>query len=281
MFNRAIKIECYQNMVNYKKPISIQFQESYPLPPYSTVIGMIHKVCGFKERYGYGYVPMKISIQGTSSSSISNMYTKYFFGIQFEPYTYNSKNKEYKISNRHNYFVYRKNEKGIGGTADYFRSSFKDKTGKGKDGITRGLGYVELMVDVNLIIHVIPEDESLFNEILDKLKNPSIYPSLGRHEDILRIDSVKANSLREANEIEMKNDAYIPISYLKNIVNKDITGTNYKLNKEFYIKNSKIRKWKSKINVKLIKKSKSTIYFKKPILIDESNLGVFYDGYNE
>lgn len=276
MFNRAIKIECYQNMVNYKKPVSIQFQESYPLPPYSTVIGMIHKACGFEN-----YIPMKISIQGTNSSSVSNMYIKYFFGIQFEPYTYNSKSKEYKISNRHNYFVYRKNEKGIGGTADYFRKTFKDKTGKGKDGITRGLGYAELMTDVNLIIHVIPEDESKFDKILKGLKNPSIYPSLGRHEDILRIDSVKETTLKGATEIEMKNDAYIPIPYLKNIVNKDIMGTNYKLNKEFYIKNSKIRKWKSKINVKLIKKSNLTIYFKKPILIDSDNLGVFYDGYDK
>lgn len=273
MFNRAIKIECYQNMVNYKKPISISFQESYPLPPYSTVIGMIHKACGFEENY----IPMKISIQGTSSSSISNMYTKYFFGIQFEPYTYNSKNKEYKISNRHHYFVYRKNEKGIGGTADYFRSALKDKTGKGKDGITRGLGYIELIIDANLIIHVIPEDESKFDKILKELKNPSIYPSLGRYEDILRIDSVKDTVLKEATEIEMKNDAYIPNSYFKNIINKDIVGTNYKLNKEFYIKNYKIRKWKSKIDVKLIKKSNSTIYFKKPILVDDDNLGVFYD----
>lgn len=277
MFNRAIKIECYQNMVNYKKPISISFQESYPLPPYSTVIGMIHKACGFKENY----IPMKISIQGTSSSSISNMYTKYFFGIQFEPYTYSSKSKEYKISNRHNYFVYRKNEKGIGGTADYFRKTFKDKTGKGKDGITRGLGYVELIIDANLIIHIIPEDESLFNKILDKLKKPSIYPALGRHEDILRIDSVKDTTLKEATEIEMKNDAYIPNSYFKNIINKDIVGTNYKLNKEFDTKKLKIRKWKKKIDVKLIKKSNSTIYFKNPILIDDDNLGVFYDGYGE
>lgn len=277
MFNRAIKIECYQNMVNYKKPISISFQESYPLPPYSTVIGMIHKACGFEENY----IPMKISIQGTSSSSVSNMYTKYFFGIQFEPYTYNSKNKEYKISNRHNYFVYRKNEKGIGGTADYFRKTFKDKTGKGKDGITRGSGYAELITDVNLIIHVIPEDESQFDVILKGLKNPLIYPSLGRHEDILRIDSVKDTTLKEATEIEMKNDAYIPNSYFKNIINKDIVGTNYKLNKEFDTKKLKIRKWKKKIDVKLIKKSNSTIYFKNPILIDDDNLGVFYDGYGE
>ena len=143
------------------------------------------------------------------------------------------------------------------------------------------MGYVELIIDANLIIHIIPEDESLFNKILDKLKKPSIYPALGRHEDILRIDSVKDTTLKEATEIEMKNDAYIPNSYFKNIINKDIVGTNYKLNKEFDTKKLKIRKWKKKIDVKLIKKSNSTIYFKNPILIDDDNLGVFYDGYGE
>ena len=53
---------------------------------------------------------------------------------------------------------------------------------------------------------------------------------------------------------------------------------NYKLNKEFDTKssNSKIRKWKTKIDVKYIKKSNSTIYFEKPILADYDNIGVFY-----
>ena len=74
---KAIKLECYQNMPNYKRPSSIQFQESFKLPPYSTVIGMIHKVCNFLD----GYREMKISIQGETKSSLTDLYTRYFFGI--------------------------------------------------------------------------------------------------------------------------------------------------------------------------------------------------------
>ena len=55
----------------------------------------------------------------------------------------------------------------------------------GFDGITKGLGYAEVIVDVNLIIHIVPEDESLFEVIENGLKRPSVYPALGRHEDIL------------------------------------------------------------------------------------------------
>ena len=53
--NKAIRIKCKQELVNFKKPTSLLIKETYPLPPYSTVIGMIHTACGFKE-----YHDMKI-----------------------------------------------------------------------------------------------------------------------------------------------------------------------------------------------------------------------------
>ena len=238
MLNKAIKIECYQNMANYKKPSSIQVQESFKLPPYSTVIGMIHKVCNFTE-----YKPMKISIQGNSKSSITDMYTRYFFGIKYD-------------STRHQLWV--KND-----------NSF--------DGITRGLGYAELIVDVDLIIHVVPEDESLFDTILNRLKNPSIYPALGRHEDILRIDKIDSVEFEDTSEITLKNDAYIPLDILEK-VDGDIAGTVYNLNKVFSInEKTNIRYWKEKIKVKYVKSGKK-IYFEENEIIKKeknSDLGLF------
>ena len=47
--NKAIRIKCKQELVNFKKPTSLLIKETYPLPPYSTVIGMIHKACDFHE----------------------------------------------------------------------------------------------------------------------------------------------------------------------------------------------------------------------------------------
>ena len=65
---RAIRIQCFQNLVNYRKPTSFLIKETYPLPPYSTVIGMVHAACGFEQ-----YHPMQVSIQGTNRGTISDL----------------------------------------------------------------------------------------------------------------------------------------------------------------------------------------------------------------
>lgn len=46
---RAIRVQCYQTLANYRKPSSFIIKETYPLPPYSTVLGMIHAICGFTD----------------------------------------------------------------------------------------------------------------------------------------------------------------------------------------------------------------------------------------
>lgn len=234
--NKVIKVECYQNMANYKKPASIQVQESFKLPPYSTVIGMIHKACTFEE-----YKPMQVSIQGESKSSASDMYTRYFFGIAYDP-------------QRHQMYV--KNEDGS------------------MDGITRGLGYTEIIIDVKLIIHIKAEDEKLYDIITEKLKKPDIYLSLGRHEDILRIDKVELAEIENTDEITMQYDAYIPTSILDKT--DKITGTIYNLNKVFAInEKTNIRYWKEKIKVKYVKKGQK-LYFDEPVKKEKnSSLGVF------
>ena len=46
---KAIRLQCFQNLVNYRKPSSFIIKETFPLPPYSTVLGMIHAACGYTE----------------------------------------------------------------------------------------------------------------------------------------------------------------------------------------------------------------------------------------
>lgn len=222
MPNKAIRLECYQNMPNYKKPASMEFKESFKLPPYSTVIGMIHKVCDFKE-----YKPMQISIQGNTKSIVSDMYTRYFF----TPNKCESDRVYFDIINK------------------------KEEDKKLQAGLIRGTGVAELIVDVDLIIHIVPEDESLFNTILSGLKNPLIYPALGRHEDILRIDKIDIVELEDTKKIELNNDAYIPIDILNKSMSKGNTvGTVYNLNKVFSInEKTNMRYWKEKVKVKYIK----------------------------
>lgn len=78
----AVRVRLFQDLTNYKKPTSFQLKESYPLPPYSTVIGMVHNLCRYEK-----YVDMQISIQGKYTSKVNDLYTRYEFksGTKFDP----------------------------------------------------------------------------------------------------------------------------------------------------------------------------------------------------
>jgi CRISPR-associated protein Cas5, Tneap subtype len=208
---KAIKLKLYQNMVNYKVPTSFQLKESYPLPPYSTIIGMVHSLCDFKE-----YKPMKISISGNYFSKVNDLYTRY----------------EFKNGNPFEMGRHQLNVNGYG--------------------INRGVATAELLVDVNLTIHIIPEDQSeeFLNTIFEAFKYPREYPSLGRREDIVLIKDVRIVDVEKKKlEKDLSNGeddfAYIPVNFIQEkLVNygdkkngMNIYGTRYELTKNYILNN--------------------------------------------
>lgn len=66
---KILKLQLFQETACYKKPFAFKVAETYPLPPYSTVIGMFHKIIGAKPGE---YFPMNISVQGNYESIFSN-----------------------------------------------------------------------------------------------------------------------------------------------------------------------------------------------------------------
>lgn len=66
---KILKIKLFQETACYKKPFSFKVAETYPLPPYSTVIGMLHKILGAQNGE---YFDMNISVQGDYESIFSN-----------------------------------------------------------------------------------------------------------------------------------------------------------------------------------------------------------------
>lgn len=56
---KVLRIKLTQNQAHYGRPECIENRMTYPLPPYSTVIGALHNACGYKT-----YHPMEIGIQG-------------------------------------------------------------------------------------------------------------------------------------------------------------------------------------------------------------------------
>lgn len=224
---KAIRIKAYQNMPSYRKPTSFILKESYPLPPYSSVIGMVHAACGFKS-----YVDMDVSVQGQYYSSTSELYTKYEFG----------NGKKYE-EGRHNV-------KLVGSQAEY--------------GMTRGMGNVEVLVDVELVIHVKPHDATMVEVIAQGLKNPQNYLALGRWEDLLRIDEVKVVEVDKivlSESVGLPYNTYIPIAVMKNLGrHKPKQGTFYKINKKYCIdEKTKLRKWQEQTVVRYAVKNSSFV----------------------
>lgn len=248
---RAIRLKLYQNLVNFKKPTSFQLKETYPLPPYSTIIGMIHNVCGYKK-----YQPMKVSIQGDYNSKVNDLWTRYEGFSSFED----------------------------------ARHQIRIPVKKGKEikyqGMTRGISTTELLVDLNLIIHIVPNDESILDEIYDSFTEPKEYISLGRREDIVRVDEIKIVDVnkREVDDMyTLRNDAYIPVDMFEKEDVEGLRGTIYNINKVYKLtKDKKYRNWE-KVKVvhatkedNVLRKSKNykevsgtTILYDTEVLLDE------------
>ena len=200
---KAIRLKLKQNLVNYRQPTAFELKESFPLPPYSTIIGMVHNACDYTE-----YHPMKISVQGKYHSKVNDY--KYFYS--FAP-------EKFEKDRKDNYACIIENEKSK------------------KTGVYKTPLFEELLVDVELLIHIVPRNENLVEEIYNAFKVPREYISLGRREDLVVIDEVKIVELVEVDEeqlIEFDNDyrAYVPCRYLK-----EKRGTVYNLNKNYEVVN--------------------------------------------
>lgn len=249
---KSIRLKLKQNLVNYKLPTSFQLKETYPLPPYSTVIGMVHNTCNYIE-----YKPMKISVQGKYHSKVNDLATRYEFknGMTFD-------------ASRHQIKV-------------------------GEYGISRGVSNVELLSDVELVIHIVPEDENLIEEIFNAFKAPREYISLGRREDLVVVDEVKIVEISEERikdenlRIDRDYRAYVPVEIIdkkKVFVEGSVDtiqykGTMYNLTKDYVSVNygsakspKFFRKW-NKIKVHYV--SNIVASRRRAIIVDEDRYMVF------
>ncbi|MBC2057940.1 CRISPR-associated protein Cas5 [Listeria booriae] len=191
---KAVKIKLYQDKANYKVPRSFQQKESYPLPPFSTVIGMVHVAAGFKE-----YHPMNVSVAGTSFSTVNDLYNRYEFNgsEKYDP-------------KRHSYGVWNsKKEKNVG--------------------IIRGIAHINLLTDVHLTLHIVPDRTDDLETIFQALHSPAQFLALGRHEDIIMIEDVSIVELREVTltaDYDAKQAIWSPFE-------NGFGGTTYELNKNY------------------------------------------------
>lgn len=260
---KAIRLKLYQNLVNFKKPTSFQLKETYPLPPYSTIIGMIHNVCGYTE-----YKPMKISVQGRYFSKVNDLWTRYEYNpesiLYDKSYTcLDCNTTSTKKINKCNNCKSQNIIETVKGRGDYIVKSgvknsdeklveisnviLKENKVEEGTGITKGISTAELLVDLNLMIHIVPDDSSILEEIYNGFLHPKEYISLGRREDIVRVDEVKIVDIKSKEVDDMyslKNDAYVPLNMFRKEDVEGLKGTIYNINKVYSLtKDKKYRNW--------------------------------------
>ena len=192
---KILKIKLFQESACYKKPFAFKVAETYPLPPYSTVIGMFHKILQAKPGE---YFPMNISIQGNYESIFNNYQTLRMF--------------------------------------------------KGKEQVTTMPRNVHQLLNVDLLIHVKAQDD-IIDKIYENVVTGKETFTLGRNEDLVRIDEIKSVEKTEKIEIAYVDDynAYVPVW-----IDNEVEGINYRLNTTYEIKDD-LRQWK-KVDVKYIER---------------------------
>ncbi|MBX0312583.1 MAG: type I-B CRISPR-associated protein Cas5b [Sulfurihydrogenibium sp.] len=183
---RVLRLQLYQEFACYRKPLTFNFWETYPLPPLSTVKGLFHSVLRAKE-----YIPAKYSIQGSFESLFLDMQTMNKF-----------------------------TRKGASADGIYIEEYGKD--------FTKSIAYVANLYAVNLTIYIASD-----MRYLEKFRENLLiyeYLSLGRKEDLVRVDSVDFVELAERNLFEdeylLKNGIYFSKEKAREL---KVSGINYRM----------------------------------------------------
>ena len=201
---KAIRLLIYQSIAHYRIASSIKIQETYPLPPYSTVIGMVHAACGFKE-----YHDMKVSIAGDTGGQ--------FVAIEKQ-------------------------------------KTFEASDSASSRGIISSPVRVVNISELHLEILIKPTNEEELEAIYNALKKPANFLSLGRANDLIRMDKVEIVELESVDKAEgevlCNKDMYMPAC-----MSNKASGTKYTLGKKFApTKKGKIRIWEEIVPAYIISK---------------------------
>lgn len=212
----VLRVRIFQPKACYTTPLSVKGIETYPLPPYSTVRGMIYNALGRKFRPGD---EMDFSIQGRYSS----IYRDYWNAVKF-----GSKGKE------------KKEKKPI---------------------------VVPTLNDIELIIHI---KSNILDEIEKAIRKPMMYLSLGRAEDLIKIQINEcqriALEVRDLNNLFEKpivssNSAYIPKEKAEEL---GLTGIFYRLNYFYEIQEG----------YRMFTQTKDVYYIDAPYIIERGKIFV-------
>jgi len=145
---------------------------------------------------------------------------------------------------------------------------------KGKE-ITKMPLNVHYLHNVELLIHVFAQ-EKILNSIIENIRNSEEFFSLGRREDLVRLDEVKMIDFEQL-DLDEESDIFILrySAYIPKFYNYEaITGINYDLNFKYNVKNG-VREWE-KIKVIYAEKERNAVSNGK-IYVDQENDIIFFN----
>lgn len=161
---KTVLIEGYMETAHFNVPGWCGKREiTYPLPPFSTVIGMIHNLCGWKN-----YHKMDVSVCG--------------LGCYGETIEMRWKGGCYARTESEEFIK---------------RFPVRCKNGDGYVGWVSVPALVYGINDLYLRLHVAVEDEKNLATIYKSLSYPRVYPSLGCHADLIRFDNISIANIKE------------------------------------------------------------------------------------
>ncbi|AWC32899.1 type I-B CRISPR-associated protein Cas5b [Bacillus cytotoxicus] len=198
---KVIRLKLFQETACYTKPFANKVAETYPLPPYSTVKGMIHQLLQANE-----LLPLRFSIQGN----------------------YETKLIDYRKS-----YMVKKKSVSMPIIFDGLAMEVPEQ-----EHMTSMPLYTHMLFNVELVIHIAGE-EALLERIYQHFIELNQHLSLGRHEDLVRVDEVTFVELEECDEWYSKYAIYAPKYYYKTDFP---AGIPYRLNWTYKIVNG-IREW--------------------------------------
>lgn len=186
---KAVRIKLYQNMVNYRRELSYGYVQTYPLPTPSMVKGMAHAILNLDS-----YHSLKISIQGSYASVVTNMQKVYKF----------DRDRASRPNNPYDLVV-----------------------GNSKKTATHGVMFVDEIVDIELLLHVSFDEEYLSEQLLEAVRQKTVI--LGRNEDIARVDfegTSLVDILPSDNGYRLPYNMYLNPEICRN---EQLEGTYYRL----------------------------------------------------
>lgn len=208
---KAVRIKLAQNEATFSHPLSHSNIFTYLLPPPSTVIGMIHNLCKWTT-----YHRMNVSICSVDKfiKKYDGLESRWFIGKFGD---LNDDNKK--------------------------RWSFITEKDDGSyQGAVKSPKVIHHVADLNLVLHIIPDNQKDIEYIYNSVLYPNEYPSLGKHHSIIDIKEVKIVDILE----EKKITSFDGIAYRKyesDIEFPDMTFKNnvtiYNLHKDYKIVNGR------------------------------------------